>query len=164
MNYGKINKTDIANGPGVRVSVFVSGCDRRCPGCFNPETWNFGYGDKYTSDTVDEILEALAPDYISGLTVLGGEPLHRVNYPEVLTLCYRVKRTYPNKTIWIYTGDTYENISNLSIFGFIDVLVDGAFIEAKKDITLKFRGSRNQRLIDVQASRKSGRVKLWEGQ
>lgn len=162
MYYGKINKTDIANGPGVRVSLFVSGCDLRCKGCFNPETWNFKYGRPFCGDMIDEIFEALAPDYISGLTILGGEPLHSENYIEVSYLCYLVKKKYPHKTIWIYTGKIYETISHFTIFDYVDVLVDGPFIEEEKDITLKFRGSRNQRIIDVRESHRLGTIKLLE--
>lgn len=163
MNYGKINKTDIANGTGVRVSLFVSGCEHYCKGCFNPETWNFKYGQLFTSRTIDEIFEALTPDHIAGLTVLGGEPLHGNNYLDVAWLCCAVKRNFPNKTIWLYTGYDYEDVDFLYIFDFVDVVVDGAFIEDQKDISLKFRGSKNQRIIDVKATRKSGSVKLWEG-
>lgn len=149
MRYGKINKTDIANGPGVRVSIFVSGCDRHCEGCFNPETWDYGYGELFDYGTVDEIIEAMKPDYISGLTVLGGEPLAVRNYLWTIRLCMRVRSAYPDKTIWLYTGYTFEEISGLGIWGYIDVVVDGPFIESQKDLTLAYRGSRNQRIIDV---------------
>lgn len=160
MYYGKINKTDIANGPGVRVSLFVSGCERYCKGCFNPETWNFKYGQRFINDTIGEILDALAPDYISGFTVLGGEPLHKRNYFEVALICRLVKERYPNKSIWLYTGESFEDVGHLSVFKFVDVVVDGAFIEEEKDITLKFRGSRNQRIIDVRESHRLGTIKL----
>lgn len=160
MRYGKINKTDIANGPGVRVSLFVSGCRNRCKGCFNPETWSFDYGDPFTMRTIEEILEALSPDYIAGLSILGGDPFESENILGVLELCYEAKRLYPDKTIWIYTGYLYEDFKDLPIMEYIDVLVDGPFIEALKDISLKFKGSSNQRIIDVQASRSSGSVKL----
>lgn len=160
MRYGKINKTDIANGPGVRVSLFVSGCRNRCKGCFNPETWSFDYGELFTMRTIEEILEALSPDYIAGLSILGGDPFESENILGVLELCYEAKRLYPDKTIWIYTGYLYEDFKDLPIMEYIDVLVDGPFIEALKDISLKFKGSSNQRIIDVQASRSSGSVKL----
>lgn len=160
MRYGKINKTDIANGPGVRVSLFVSGCRNRCKGCFNPETWSFDYGESFTMRTIEEILEALSPDYIAGLSILGGDPFESENILGVLELCYEAKRLYPDKTIWIYTGYLYEDFKDLPIMEYIDVLVDGPFIEALKDISLKFKGSSNQRIIDVQASRSSGSVKL----
>ena len=161
MYYGKLNKTDIANGPGVRVSLFVSGCERRCKGCFNPETWNFEYGKKFTEDTLREIFDAMAPDHITGFTMLGGEPMHWQNFLDVSYICYRVKKRYPNKTIWLYTGDSFENVGHFEIFKYVDVVVDGPFIEDQKDITLKFRGSRNQRIIDVQASRSAGTVILY---
>ena len=160
MRYGKINKTEIANGPGVRVSLFVSGCRNRCKGCFNPETWSFDYGESFTMRTIEEILEALSPNYIAGLSILGGDPFESENILGVLELCYEAKRLYPNKTIWIYTGYLYEDFKDLPIMEYIDVLVDGPFIEALKDISLKFKGSSNQRIIDVQASRSSGSVKL----
>jgi anaerobic ribonucleoside-triphosphate reductase activating protein len=153
MRYGKINKTDIANGPGVRVSIFVSGCDRHCEGCFNPETWDYGYGEHFDPGTVGEIIEAMKPDYISGLTVLGGEPLSVRNYFGVLLLCIRVKSAYPNKTIWLYTGYTFEEIKDFGILDYIDVVVDGPFIESQKDLTLAYRGSRNQRIIDAKHSK-----------
>ena len=160
MKYGKINKTDIANGPGVRVSLFVSGCRNRCPGCFNPETRSFNYGEEFTVETFLEIFFAMDPKYISGLSILGGDPFESENIEEVTDLCIEIKRAYPDKTIWIYTGYLYEDLKDLEIMSYIDVLVDGPFIEAQKDLTLKFRGSRNQRIIDVQASRSSGTLKL----
>lgn len=162
MKYGKINKTDIANGVGVRVSLWVSGCRLHCPGCFNPEAQSFAYGNEFTAATIDEILDALAPDYISGLTVLGGEPLDVDNLDSVDLLLYLVRRKYPNKSIWLYTGYPYMTVKDLPIMEYIDVLVDGAFVEAKKDITLKFRGSRNQRIIDIQATRKANTIVLWK--
>lgn len=162
MNYGKINKTDIANGPGVRVSLFVSGCRNRCKGCFNPETWSFDYGEMFTRQTLDEILEALKPDYIAGLSILGGDPFEPENIGGVVMICSIVKEVYPDKTIWIYSGYQYEDLRYLSVMEYIDVLVDGPFIEAEKDFRLRFRGSRNQRIIDVQASRRAGSVVLWK--
>lgn len=159
MRYGKINKTDIANGPGVRVSLFVSGCRNHCKGCFNPGTWAFDYGEAFTLRTVDEILKALDKPYISGLSILGGEPFEPENIGTVFDLCRQVKNRFPDKTIWIYTGYLYEKLEPI-LNDTIDVLVDGPFIEAQKDITLKFKGSKNQRIIDVQASRSSGSVKI----
>lgn len=161
MNYGKINKTDIANGTGVRVSLFVSGCRNRCKGCFQPETWNFEYGKPYTPFTTDEIYKALKPDYISGLTILGGDPLEPENYPHVLSLCKSIKFILPKKTIWIYTGYLYEVYAYSELMEYIDVLVDGKFIEELKDISLKFRGSSNQRIIDVKKTRELGEVVLY---
>ena len=161
MHYGKIKKTDIANGPGVRVSLFVSGCRNHCKGCFQPETWSFNYGQEYDGvNTTNEIIEALSPEYISGLSILGGDPIERENISEVVTLCYLVKRLYPNKTIWLYTGYKYEDIAEMypNILEVIDVMVDGPFIEDLKDISLVFRGSSNQRIINVPESVRSGRV------
>lgn len=161
MNYGSIKKVDVADGIGVRVSLFVSGCRNQCKGCFNPETWDFNYGKPYTQKTVDKIMKLLKPDFISGLTVLGGDPFEKENYPDVLKLCKLVKETYPDKTIWIYTGYLYENLKDLEIMEYIDVLVDGPFVESLKNISLRFRGSENQRIIDIQATRKNGVVSLW---
>ena len=161
MYYGRIKKTDIANGPGVRVSLFVSGCRNHCKGCFQPETWSFNYGQEYDGvNTVNEIIEALSPEYISGLSILGGDPIERENISEVVTLCNLVKRLYPDKTIWLYTGYKYEDIAEMypNILEVIDVMVDGPFIEDLKDISLVFRGSSNQRIIDVPESIRSGRV------
>jgi anaerobic ribonucleoside-triphosphate reductase activating protein len=160
MRYGKINKVDIANGPGVRVSVFVSGCRNRCKGCFNPETWSFKYGKEFTRQTIDKILEALKPGYITGLSILGGDPFEPENIGGVVALCMLAKEMYPDKSIWVYTGYKYEDLQYLSVMHYIDVLVDGPFIESEKDLRLAFRGSRNQRIIDVQASRSSGSVTL----
>lgn len=165
MNYGRINKTDIANGPGVRVSLFVSGCRNRCKGCFNPETWDFNYGKEFTLETFIKIDNALDPDYIAGLTILGGDPMEPENIECVTAICASIRKSQPGKTIWIYTGYTYEYVSlkNPEILNYIDVLVDGPFIESKKDISLQFRGSSNQRIIDVRATRKSGTITLWKG-
>ena len=161
MYYGRINKTDIANGPGVRVSLFVSGCRNRCKGCFNPEAWDFNYGKYFSTDTIDEIYKGMGPDYISGLTILGGDPMEPENRSDVLRLSRIMKMLYPWKTIWIYTGYKYENLKDLEIMDYIDVLVDGPFIESKKDISLQFRGSSNQRIIDIPETRRSGEIKLW---
>lgn len=160
MRYGKINTVDIANGPGVRVSLFVSGCRNRCKGCFNPETWSFDYGEPYTLWTGEEILDALNPKYITGLSILGGDPFEPENIETVTDLCRMVKKFFPDKTIWIYTGYLYEDLKDLEIIDYIDVLVDGPFIESEKDLRLAFRGSKNQRIIDVPASRSSGSVTL----
>ena len=161
MHYGRINKTDIANGVGVRVSLFVSGCRNRCKGCFNPETWDFNYGEKFTRKTVIEIDNALEPDYISGFSILGGDPFEPENITTVTMLCREMKKRYPNKTIWVYTGYLYEDIKDLDIMNYIDVLVDGRFIEELKDLSLRFRGSRNQRIIDVPTTRKAGKITSW---
>ena len=163
MNYGRLNKTDIANGPGVRVSLFVSGCRNRCKGCFQPETWDFNYGEEFTLKTFIEIDNALDPDYIDGLTILGGDPMEPENIEIVTALCESVKTTQPDKSIWIYTGYLYEDLRGLEIMRYIDVLVDGPFIESKKDISLQFKGSSNQRIIDVKKTRRSGTITLWKG-
>lgn len=161
MNYAKINKYDIANGEGVRVSLFVSGCRYNCPGCFNKEAQNFEYGQKWTEKTSIEILQALEPNYIAGLTLLGGEPLEPENQNLLNQLCNLVKTTFPNKTIWCYTGNIWENVKDFPIMKYIDVLVDGPFIEAKKDLNLLFRGSSNQRIIDVQKSLQTNSIVLY---
>lgn len=153
MRYGNIKKYDISDGEGVRVSLFVSGCRNRCKGCFQPETWDFNYGSLYTNETEDEILEALKPDHISGLTLLGGDPMELENREVLINLVKKVKQLYPVKTIWAYTGYLYEDLKDLEIMNYIDVLIDGRFIESLKDISLQFRGSSNQRIIDVNASR-----------
>ena len=173
MYYGQIKKTYIANGPGVRVSLFVSGCTRHCKNCFNPETWSFTYGKPFTPQTEEEILQALAPAYINGLSLLGGEPFEPANQWELLLFLRRVRKAYPEKDIWCYTGCTLDidlvpggaNYTEVTeeMLAQIDVLVDGAFVEALKDITLRFCGSSNQRLIDLQASRQQGGIVLWQG-
>lgn len=159
MNYGNIKKYDIANGPGVRVSLFVSGCRHHCKGCFNSETWNFNYGEPFTQETVQEIMKALTPSYISGLTVLGGEPFEPENQPEVVKLLRKVREELPSKDIWCYTGYLYDVDLKAGgrvytpvtdeMLSYIDVLVDGEFIEEQKDVSLQFRGSRNQRIIHL---------------
>lgn len=162
MNYGRIKKTDIANGPGVRVSLFVSGCRNRCKGCFQPETWAFSYGEEFTPSTLVEILKALEPDYISGLTILGGDPFEPENIETVTSICKAVRDNKPGKTIWIYTGYLYENLKDLEIMRYVDVVVDGPFIESQKDISLQFKGSSNQRIINIVETRKSKKIILWE--
>ena len=168
MNYGNIKPVDVADGPGVRVSLFVSGCRHHCKGCFNAETWNFDYGKPYTKETEDEIIKALQPAFIEGFTVLGGEPFEPENQVEVVKLLKRVRQTYPQKSIWCYTGYTYDtdlqkggkvytDVTEEMLF-YIDVLVDGEFVEEERDITLKFRGSRNQRLLTLSEGKVTG---LW---
>ena len=159
MNYGNIKECDIADGPGVRVSLFVSGCRHHCKGCFNKETWDFDYGMPYTKETEDEIIRLLAPSYIQGLTLLGGEPFEPENQKELAGLLKRVRETYPDKDIWCYTGYLYDvdlpeggrvhTEVTEEMLSYIDVLVDGPFIEEEKDVTLVFRGSRNQRIIEL---------------
>jgi anaerobic ribonucleoside-triphosphate reductase activating protein len=172
MNYATIKTHDIANGPGVRVSLFVSGCTHHCKGCFNPETWNFNYGDPYTPEVEEKLLEALSPWYIRGLSLLGGEPFEPQNQPALVELVKKVKRLYPEKTIWCYSGYDFEKDilagrlgdwdTTNELIRHIDVLVDGEFVEAKKDLSLRFRGSSNQRVIDVPKSLEEDQVVLWQ--
>ena len=172
MNYAAIKNCDIANGPGVRVSLFVSGCTHRCPGCFNEVAWDFAYGEPFTEDTVETILTMLRPDYIRGLTLLGGEPFEPQNQGPVLELLRRIKAEMPQKSIWAFSGYLFDRdilagrLGDWEItreyLGYLDVLVDGPFVEAKKNLSLRFRGSENQRLIDVPASLASGDVVLWQ--
>ena len=161
MNYAKINAHDVANGPGIRVSVFVSGCEHRCPGCFNPETWDFDYGSRFEVTQIANILKLGDPEYVRGLSVLGGEPLHPNNIQGVETLIFYWLHKHPGKPVWLYTGYLYEDVKHLHIMKYIDVLVDGPFVEAEKDLNLRFRGSRNQRIIDMKKTRKTGKVVLW---
>lgn len=160
MNYGKIKPVDVANGEGVRVSLFVSGCPHKCKGCFNPELWNPDAGVSFDTDVIHKVLNLCSPDYISGLSLLGGEPLASGNVYNLTLLCNAFKHRYPHKTIWIYTGYRWDDIKHLHILSYADVLVDGQFVEELKDPRLKFRGSSNQRIIDVQKSLQSGCVFL----
>ena len=172
MNYADIKKVDVANGLGVRVSLFVSGCNHHCKGCFNPETWDFNYGKKFDECTENEILEYLNHDYITGLTLLGGEPLEYKNQIELLPFIRKVKQKYPEKNIWCYTGFSFESDvlekmcknweETKELISYIDVLVDGKFTLELKDVGLKFRGSRNQRIIDVKKSLKENETILLE--
>lgn len=161
MNYSAIKPVDIANGVGVRVSLFVSGCPHHCKGCFNAETWDYDHGEAFTAETVRKILDLLKPSWIRGLSLLGGEPLAPQNINVVQGLLEKVRATLPTKTVWCYTGYVWDEVRDHPIMEYIDVLVDGRFIEAEKDISLRFRGSRNQRIIDVQKSLASGAVVLW---
>ncbi len=172
MNYGEIKKTDIGNGEGVRVSLFVSGCTHHCQGCFNRETWDFSYGKPFTEETQQEIVGLLNADYISGLSILGGEPFEPENQRALLPLLRQVKERYPGKNIWCYTGYLFDRellkesrarceVTD-EILSLTDVLVDGEFIQEQRNISLRFRGSENQRIIDVPKSLKEGRVCLKE--
>lgn len=172
MNYATIKNCDIANGPGVRVSLFVSGCTHRCPGCFNEVAWDFQYGQPFTQETIDSILKMLAPDYVQGLTLLGGEPFEPENQGAIVELLRQVKQKLPGKSIWAFSGYLFDRDILAGRLGpwevteeylsYLDVLVDGPFVQAKKDLSLRFRGSSNQRLIDVPASLKKGEIVLWE--
>lgn len=171
MNYAAIKNCDIANGPGVRVSLFVSGCTRHCKDCFNREAWDFQYGEPFTQETIDRILTYLAPDYIKGLTVLGGEPLEPQNQPGVLELLRQVRARYPEKSIWAFSGYTLDGHIlakklgpwevTRELLSCLDVLVDGPFMAEEKDLSLRFRGSRNQRLIDMKKTLATGEITLW---
>ena len=149
MNYAEIKKVDIANGPGVRVSLFVSGCRNHCKGCFNPETWDFDYGRPFTRETEDEIIEALRPSWIQGLSILGGDPTEEENAAVLIPFLKRVRAALPDKDIWLYSGYTYDSLRDKEILTLADVLVDGPFLLKQKDAGLAFRGSRNQRIIDL---------------
>lgn len=162
MRYSQIRSLDIANGPGCRVSVFVSGCEHRCKNCFNPETWNFDYGKEFTEDTLNSILELAKPDHISGLSILGGEPLHPRNLSEVLKLARKFKEVYPDKTVWLWTGYFIEEVFENLVDSEIDVVVDGKFVEELKDLRLKYRGSSNQRVIDLKETLRTGDLILYE--
>ena len=172
MNYCGIKKCDIANGQGVRVTLFVSGCTHHCKGCFQPETWDFEYGDAFTEDVEKEIMEYLAPDYIKGLTLLGGEPFEPENQRVLVKFIKKVREAYPQKNIWCYTGYLLdEELLKPSrarcevtdeMLSYIDVLVDGEFVLEKKNISLKFCGSENQRLIDLVPTLEKGEIVLWD--
>ena len=172
MNYATIKNRDIANGPGVRVSLFVSGCTHRCKGCFNAVAWDFDYGQPFTQATVDSILEMLRPAFVKGITLLGGEPFEPQNQPALVELLRQIKKTYPEKSIWAFSGYLFDRDILAGRLGdpkvtkefvsYLDVLVDGPFVEEKKDLSLRFRGSANQRIIDVPASLRQGEVILWQ--
>lgn len=161
MHYNKIRKMDISNGPGVRVSIFVQGCTFHCKNCFNPETHDFNGGKEFDNHTINTILDLCQNDSIRGLSILGGEPLHPKNIEEVTRLAKTFKETYPNKDIWVWTGFHFEDLKEKEIFHYIDVLVDGQFDEELKDPRLKWRGSSNQRVIDIKRSLKTKRVEPY---
>ena len=167
MNYATIKTHDIANGPGVRVSLFVSGCTHHCKDCFNQEAWDFDYGEVFDQTIMDRILDLLAPGYIKGITYLGGEPLDPRNQAGLLDLTRQIKAKYPKKSIWCFTGYVWGKLPRVEgvteeLISQFDVLVDGPFIAAQKNLSLRFRGSENQRLIDVPESLKAGHVVLWD--
>lgn len=172
MNYAEIKNCDIANGPGVRVSLFVSGCTHHCPGCFNQVAWDFDYGQPFTQQTINEILEMMQPGYIRGLTLLGGEPFEPENQGPIVELLRQIKESYPQKSIWSFSGYVFDRDilsgklgdweTTKEYLSYLDVLVDGPFVEAKKNLSLRFRGSENQRIIDVPASLAANRVVLWQ--
>lgn len=172
MNYAEIKDCDIANGPGVRVSLFVSGCTHHCKNCFNQVAWDFGYGKPFTQETIDTILNMLKPGYIRGLTLLGGEPFEPENQGAIVELLRQIKQKLPDKSIWAFSGYLFDrdilsgrlgdwNVTK-EYLSYLDVLVDGPFVEEKKNLTLRFRGSENQRLIDVPESLRQNKVVLWQ--
>lgn len=160
MKYAQIREMDVTNGNGIGVALFTQGCPYHCKNCFNPETWDFDKGTDWTKETENKIIELLKPEYITRLTILGGEPLIERNIEPLTALLKRVKGIYPNKQVWLYTGGDFEVLEGLyeEIFQYIDILIDGRYIDDLRDYKLKWRGSSNQRIIDVQASLKSGDV------
>ena len=173
MNYATIKELDVAHGTGVRVSLFVSGCTHHCPECFNSEAWDFNYGSEYTEETEEKIMKLLSRGYIEGFSLLGGEPFEPCNQRVLVKLLEKIKKTYPEKTVWCYTGYLYdEELKKESrarcevtdrMLDMIDVLVDGRFVVEKKNLNLLFRGSSNQRVIDLNKTRENGTVTIWEG-
>lgn len=162
MNYFKISNNDMANGIGVRVVLWVSGCEHHCPQCQNPQTWDINHGIKFDDNAIDEIFKLLEKPYISGITYSGGDPLHSNNINEITSLSQKISEKFPHKTQWLYTGFTWETIKDLPLMKYIDVVIDGEYINNLRDITLAFRGSNNQRLIDVKKSLQESKVILWE--
>ncbi len=175
MNYSAIKKCDIANGEGVRTSLFVSGCRNKCKNCFNPETWNFNYGAPFTDKVMEEIFESVKNPSVRGITILGGEPMEPENQIELLPFLKEFKLRFPNKTVWLYTGNLYEELIGLrgeffkalpitkELLSYVDILVDGRFIEEEKSLGLRFRGSKNQRIIDMNKTRETDAVVIWDG-
>lgn len=170
MHYSTIKDCDIANGIGIRITLFVSGCTNHCKNCFQPQTWDFDFGEPFTEETEEKLLEMLKPDYINGLTLLGGEPMEPQNQRALVPFLKRVREVYPNKNVWCFTGFTYEVLKTDGshprcevtdeMLSLIDVLVDGRYVDELKDLTLQFRGSSNQRLIDMVKTRENGEVTL----
>lgn len=174
MNYADIKRCDVANGEGVRVSLFVSGCTHHCKECFNKEAWDFNYGKPFTEKEIDTIMEYLKPGYVAGLSLLGGEPMEPSNQEGILPLLRRVKETYPEKNIWCYTGylfdkDILERMCQESeitkeIVTYLDIVVDGEFVVKQKNLKVNFRGSDNQRIIDVKKTMEAGKIVHWENE
>ena len=162
IRYNKIRKMDISNGPGVRVSIFLQGCTFKCPGCFNPETHDFAGGKEFTAETLQRLLDLCAADYVQGLSILGGEPLHPKNIAGTIEIAKAFKQKYPHKTIWVWSGFLYENVVDKNIFNYIEVMVDGQFKQELSNPMLQFRGSSNQRLIDIPKTLKAQSVVLWQ--
>lgn len=162
MHYNKIRKMDIANGEGIRVSVFFQGCSFHCKNCFNQDTWDFDGGKEFTDDVINHILELCDKSHITGLSILGGEPMHPKNIDGTLKLCKKFKEKFPNKNIWCWTGYLYEEVINKEVFNYIDVLIDGRFNETLYDAKLKWRGSSNQRVIDIKNTLKNKKIIIYE--
>lgn len=162
MNYGAIKNLDVANGPGVRVSLFVSGCRNHCDGCFQPETWSFDYGKEFTSETFQELMKLCCNPHVAGLSILGGDPFETENLDTVMTICYRFKLLFPKKNIWVWTGYLWEDIKDFYIMKYIDVLVDGPFVKNLKNLMLPYCGSENQRVIDVKKSLESDSIVFYK--
>ena len=175
MHYGTVKKFDVANGEGIRTTLFVSGCTNRCKNCFQPETWAFDYGEPFTDEVAEDILDSFKISSVRGLTVLGGEPMEPSNQRALLPFLTEFKRRYPNKTLWLFTGNLYEELTGAlgdhpkciqvtkDILSLVDILVDGRFVEEKKRLGLRFRGSENQRIIDMNKTRESGEIVIWDG-
>lgn len=163
MRYNLIRKMDIANGPGVRVSIFMQGCAFHCKNCFNPNTWDFELGVEFTDDTIKHVLDLCNNDYICGLSILGGEPMHPKNIEGTTKLAKAFKEKYPNKNLWAWSGFLYDrDLKDKEVLNYIDVLVDGQYVDELHDPTLKWKGSSNQRVIDVKASLKNNEIILFE--
>ena len=175
MHYGAIKKNDIANGEGIRTTVFVSGCRNRCKGCFQPETWDFNYGTPFTEETEKEIFKTLESSIVKGVSILGGEPMEPENQEALLPFLKALKNNFPNKSIWLYSGNTYEELTaqpgtspkalpiTRELLSYVDILVDGRFVEEKKQLGLRFRGSSNQRIVDLNKTRDAGKIVIWDG-
>ncbi|MBQ2737989.1 MAG: anaerobic ribonucleoside-triphosphate reductase activating protein [Clostridia bacterium] len=175
MYYGAIKFNDIANGEGVRTTLFVSGCRNRCKNCFQQQTWAFDYGEPFTDEVMEKILLSLESDFVAGLTLLGGEPMEPENQLALLPLLREFKRRFPKKTLWLFTGNLYEELTagvgnhykclpeTEELLSYVDILVDGRFVEEKKQLGLRFRGSSNQRIIDMNKTRESGQIVIWDG-
>ena len=175
MNYAAIKKSDIANGEGIRTTLFVSGCRNRCKNCFQPETWDFNYGKPFTPDVAEEIFKSFENPVVRGLTLLGGEPMEPENQKALLPFLEEFKSRFPNKTVWLYTGNLYEELTGElgehpkhlditpQLLALVDILVDGRYIEEEHKLGLRFRGSQNQRIIDMKKTRESGKIVIWDG-
>lgn len=162
MKYNRIRKMDISNGPGVRVSIFIQGCEFHCKDCFNPETWDFKCGNEFTDDTIKKVLDLCDYDHIEGLTILGGEPMHPINIEGTTKLAKEFKKRFPKKSLWVWTGFLYEGIKDKEVFNYIDVLVDGQFKTELFSPLLRWRGSSNQRVIDINKTKKNGDIIIYE--